>query len=148
MSRGIDPNFGETFSGSMLDEADVIRGEEGRRCRMLIAAVVLQAILDVGNDLTGAEKKKQRNLDEDARSALFFLFHPDGGLLAYCSWLDIDADMVRRRLREGLRSGGQWMALRAARSFAEADRRRLAVERRIRWFDRELARGHMVAERD
>jgi len=132
----------------MLDEAGTIRVEEGRRCRMLIAAVILQAVLDVGNDLTGAEKKKQRNLDEDARSALFFLFHPDGGLPSYCAWLDIDADVVRRRLRDGLRSGGQWMALRAARSFAEADRRRLAVERRIRWFDREFERGAMVAERE
>jgi hypothetical protein len=139
MSRGVDQR-GEFFSGSMLDEKSTIMMEEGRRCRMLIAAVILQAVLDVGNDLTKAEKKKQRNIDVDARSALFFLLHRAGGLDAYCAWLDIDAGALRRRLRDGLSSGGQWMSARATRSFAEVDRRRVAVARRIRWFDAEAAR--------
>lgn len=129
----------------MLSEEGTIAAEQGRRCRMLLSAVVLQALIDASVELSKHEQEQQRNLSHEARSALGFLLHPEGGLDAYCGWLSIDPATVRARLRAGLASGGRWSLPMGQSTFADADRRRRIIKMRVRWFDEEMSSGEMPA---
>lgn len=127
---------GEGFEGSMLSEGRVQLIAQGHRA--LLCAVVLQAIADACLSPLRIEKQAGRNIVPEARSALAFLFHPDGRLWLYADWLGMSVQRVRARLRRF----EAWSHTPHGTHFPEsAAQHQDALQRRLLWFAQEVSSG-------
>lgn len=127
---------GEGFEGSMLDEGRLLRIHEGHRA--LLCSVVLQAIADACLRPLRVERQAGRNIVPEARSALAFLFHPDGRLWLYADWLGMSVQQVRARLRRF----DPWTHTPHGAHFPEcAAQHQDSLQRRLLWFAQEVSSG-------
>lgn len=127
---------GEGFEGSMLSEGRVQLIAQGHRA--LLCAVVLQAIADACLSPLRIERQAGRNIVPEARSALAFLFHPDGRLWLYADWLGMSVQRVRARLRRF----DPWTHTPHGTHFPEsAAQHQDALQRRLLWFAQEVSSG-------
>jgi hypothetical protein len=96
-----------------------------RACARLFTATIAQAINDACIKPSPEERKKQKNLNLDAKDAIRFLFGIDSVFPFYASHVGVEAQDIRRALtnREG--------QYKANSGFTEFDHRTLLV--RLRW---------------
>ena len=64
-------------------------------CARLLAAVIALAIKDACKPMTAYEKRKERNLDSEARQAIRFLFGADSVFPLYASLIGSSAEAIR-----------------------------------------------------
>lgn len=84
----------------MIDFTSTSAGiaQQAQCCARLLAAVVALAVRDAAAPFTKDEKRLRKNLSSEAATAIHFMFHPQGGLDAYCAWIGMSAEQVRRGL--------------------------------------------------
>ena len=96
-------------------------------CARLLAAVIAQAIKDACKPMTADEKRKEKNLDSEARQAIQFLFGTDSVFPLYASLIGSSAESIRFALL----NKAEDMVQVASRSFSDMDRR--VLKGRMRW---------------
>ncbi len=96
-------------------------------CARLLAAVIAQAIKDACKPMTADEKRKERNLDSEARQAIQFLFGADSVFPLYASLIGSSAEAIRFALL----NKAEDMAPAESRGFSDMDRR--ILNGRMRW---------------
>lgn len=69
--------------------------EQTAACSRLLVSVIAQAIKDATKPLTITEKRKLRNLDLQASSAIKFLFDEHSVFLLYASLIGCSVDAIR-----------------------------------------------------
>lgn len=104
---------------------------ETRACARLVTAIIVQAVRDAAAPLAKAEKEAQRNLDDNARHALRFLFEPKSALAQYATAIGSSAHAIRSALMSPAD------AVTARSSFNDIDRRTLQLRARMQGFARD-----------
>lgn len=64
-------------------------------CARLLAAVIKQAVADACTPVSKAEQNANRNLNEDARTAIIFLFSKESPFELYADLIGLDAQRFR-----------------------------------------------------